>query len=110
MATASFQFLAFVLIAAVVYNLFGSLPWRRTVLLFANLYFLYTFVSNVQGILPLVGFLALGYVGVRLMQNNAAKWVYVILMVLMIAVFVWLKKSQSIFGSATQRQKASAVK
>jgi len=92
MGGASFQFLAFAFIAAIVYNLSSSLLWRRFVLLVANAYFLSTFVSNIQNILPLLGFLALGYVGVRTMQRKAGAWAYAAMLVLVIGVFVWLKK------------------
>jgi D-alanyl-lipoteichoic acid acyltransferase DltB (MBOAT superfamily) len=92
MGTASFQLLAFAFVAAIAYNLFSSLRWRQAVLLVANAYFLYTFVGNVQSILPFVGFVVLGYVGVRAMQAKAGMWAYVPMLVLVIGVFVWLKK------------------
>ena len=92
MATASFQLLAFSLVAAIVYNLHSSLGWRQSVLLIANAYFLYTFVGNVQSILPLMGFVVLGYLGVWTMQRHATTRTYVGMLVLVIGSFVWLKK------------------
>jgi D-alanyl-lipoteichoic acid acyltransferase DltB (MBOAT superfamily) len=92
MGTASFQFLAFALVAAVVYNLFASLPWRQAVLLTANACFLYTFIGTFLTIVPFLGFVLLGYAGVRMVQGRAGKRVYVLCLVLVIGVFVWLKK------------------
>jgi D-alanyl-lipoteichoic acid acyltransferase DltB (MBOAT superfamily) len=92
MGTASFQLLAFALIAAIVYNLHSSLRWRQSVLLVANAYFLYTFVGNVQSILPLMGFMVLGYWCVWVMQRQARVGTYVGMLVLVIGTFVWLKK------------------
>ncbi len=74
MATASFPFLAFALVAAVVYNLSGALVWRQASLLVANMVFLYTFVANVQSVVPFVAFLLLGFIGVRAMQEKGGKW------------------------------------
>lgn len=92
MGTASFQLLAFASVAAIAYNLFGSLRWRQAVLLVANAYFLYTFVSSLQSILPAVAFLILGYAGVRAMQKTASAWVYVAILVAVVGSFIWLKK------------------
>src|SRR6516164_1717879 len=92
METASFQLLTFALIAAIVYNLHSSLRWRQSVLLVANAYFLYTFVGNVQSILPLAGFVALGYWSVWNMQRRASTRTYVGMLVLVIGIFFWLKK------------------
>jgi D-alanyl-lipoteichoic acid acyltransferase DltB (MBOAT superfamily) len=92
MGTASFRLLGFTLVAAIVYNLFGSLRWRQGVLLVANAYFLYTFMGNAQSILPFLAFVTLGYVGVRAMQGQAKKWTYVATLVLVTGSFVWLKK------------------
>jgi len=92
METASFRFLGFALVAAIVYNLFGSLRWRQAILLIANACFLYTFVGNVQSILPFLAFVAVGYVAARAMQGKAKTWIYVVLLLLVTGSFIWLKK------------------
>src|ERR1700751_2063136 len=92
MATASFEFLAFAFVAATIYNLSSSLVWRQAVLLIADVYFLYTFIGNLQSLLPFLGFVALGYVGVRTAQGKVGTWAYVPMLILVIGLFVWLKR------------------
>jgi alginate O-acetyltransferase complex protein AlgI len=92
MGTASFQFLAFGIVAAIVYNLWGSVLWRQGALLIANVLFLYSFVSDVRGILPFAAFLAAGYAGVWLMEQEWGKRAFVPMLVLTVGAFVWLKK------------------
>ena len=91
MGTASFQFLAFAAIAAIVYNLFAALAWRRAALLVTSLFFLGTFYAGPRSFLPLLGFLLLGYAGLRVTQRRA-HYSFLPLVIAIIAVYVWLKK------------------
>jgi alginate O-acetyltransferase complex protein AlgI len=90
MDTASFQFVAFGLAVAIVSNLSRSRVWRSVVLLVASLVFLGFLAHDPFVLLPLAGFLLLGYSGLFLLQrgwSRPAVWVILILL-----VYVWLKK------------------
>ncbi|MBV9302376.1 MAG: hypothetical protein JOY62_03105 [Acidobacteriaceae bacterium] len=92
MGSASFQFLAFALIVVIVHNLGRSVAWRQTILLVASLCFLATFSTNPLAYLPLVGFLAIGFLGVRAMQNGSTRLAFALLMCGTILIYIWLKK------------------
>ena len=86
----SFEFLLLALVAAVLFHLSSSRPWRQAVLLVVNLGFFATFgPSNVLAYLPFTGFLLLGYVGLHRTRNRYAGWLVVAGIVL---AFFWLKK------------------
>jgi alginate O-acetyltransferase complex protein AlgI len=86
----SFQFLLLALVAAVLFHLSSSRPWRQAVLLVANLGFFATFgPSNVLAYLPFAGLLLLGYVGLHQTRNRYAGWLVITAIVL---AFFWLKK------------------
>jgi alginate O-acetyltransferase complex protein AlgI len=92
MGTPSFEFLAFSLIVVLIFNMFKFVWWRQLVLLAASLIFLSFFSQNVVMWIPLVAFLAFGYVSLRLLQLRAAGGGFVPIIVGCIAAFVWLKK------------------
>lgn len=92
MNTVSLQFLAFAVLAACVYNLFRPVLWRQVALLAANALVLSTFTRSISAFLPFLGFLLLGYIGVQTVQRAETRRAFVPLLVLVIAVFVWLKK------------------
>jgi alginate O-acetyltransferase complex protein AlgI len=89
---ASFHFLAFAFAVVVLYNLARPRAWRQGVLFAANMCFLATLSSNPKTFLPLVAFLAFGYIGVRLTQNSWWRSAFVPLLFGTILLFVWLKK------------------
>ena len=66
MDTASFQFVLFGLAAALVSNLSRSHIWRSVVLFVASVVFLGLLERNPIVLLPLIGFLLLGYAGLVL--------------------------------------------
>jgi D-alanyl-lipoteichoic acid acyltransferase DltB (MBOAT superfamily) len=91
MDAASFQFVLFGLCAAMVSNLRRSPAWRSVVLFLSSLIFLGMLSHNPILLLPLAGFLLLGYGGLVLIRRGwprsaAGSIVAVIL------VYVWLKK------------------
>jgi D-alanyl-lipoteichoic acid acyltransferase DltB (MBOAT superfamily) len=88
---ASFEFLAFALAAAILFNLFRPLVWRQGVLLLANLSFLATFTLDYRALLPLAAFILLGYAGLLFVQREPARSVLPIVAAVLI-VFVWLKR------------------
>jgi D-alanyl-lipoteichoic acid acyltransferase DltB (MBOAT superfamily) len=90
-STATPAFLLFAVAGALAYPLNRSIAWRQLVLLAMNLYFLSTFSRDPVGFIPLAAFLAVGFVGVWLMQRGRRGW-FVPVLVLEIALLVWLKK------------------
>ena len=70
MDNASFQFVAFGLAAALLSNLSRSRIWRSIVLLLASIVFLGLLAHNPIVLLPLIGFLLLGYAGIVLLERS----------------------------------------
>ncbi len=91
MDSASFSFLFFGLAVAVAINLNRGRVWRSTVMTVASLYFLYALEKNPLAYLPLVGFLALGYLAI---QCHRRGWLRVptVGIVAVLVAYVWLKK------------------
>jgi D-alanyl-lipoteichoic acid acyltransferase DltB (MBOAT superfamily) len=87
----SYQFLAFSILAAVVFHMARGRQLRTAVLLVANVLFLASFSTNPVLWIPFAGFLAFGFVAVRLLQSGRrlrlAVWV-----VLTLVLFCWIKK------------------
>jgi D-alanyl-lipoteichoic acid acyltransferase DltB (MBOAT superfamily) len=91
MDTASFQFVFFGLVVALLSNFSRSSVWRYAVLLSASLVFLGLLAHSPIVFLPLAGFLAIGYTGLILIERGWSRlMVWGILAV--IFVYVWLKK------------------
>ncbi len=91
MDNASFQFVAFGLAVAIVSNLSRSHVWRFVVLLGASILFLALLANNLRVLLPLMGFLLLGYTGLFLLQrgvSKSARWS----VLAVIFVYIWLKQ------------------
>jgi D-alanyl-lipoteichoic acid acyltransferase DltB (MBOAT superfamily) len=88
---ASVSFLLFALIAATAYNLSSSSPWRQFAFLAANIYFLSTFSHDLASFVPLAVFVAVGFIGVRLMQGGQRRW-FAPILALEIVMLIWLKK------------------
>jgi alginate O-acetyltransferase complex protein AlgI len=93
LASASFQFLAFAVLVILFLNFKArSVAWRQTVLLTASLCFLAFFSNSPMAYVPLAGFLAFGYVGLRTMQRRFHRTGYALFVIGTIGAFVWLKK------------------
>jgi alginate O-acetyltransferase complex protein AlgI len=89
--SASFQFVIFGLALAILSNFSRSRIWRSSVLLIASVAFLAQLAGNPITILPLAGFLLLGYICVAMLQRGlSAHAVWCSLAV--IFVYIWLKK------------------
>ncbi len=85
-------FLAFVAAVVVAFNVSRIIPLRRAVLLLANLVFLAAFVRSPGQLLPLAGFLALGYAATRWMARWPEPWLLGSSIAVIIGVFVVLKR------------------
>jgi len=89
--TASLQFVAFGLIVVLISNISRSSKWRSIVLMSASIVILSVLARNPLDLLPLAGFLLLGYVGLVLLERGQSRsLVWSILAV--IFAYVWLKK------------------
>ena len=89
--SASFQFLAFGLAVALVSNLNRSVVWRSCVLTLASATFLSLVSKNPASLLPLAGFLLLGFGGLTLLERGWSTLV-VFPVLAVVLVYAWLKK------------------
>ena len=91
MDSASFEFVGFGLLIALLSNARSTVAWRSAVLLVASLVFLGVLAPQPVVLLPLAGFLLLGYAGLWLIErghlNSSAGCVCAV-----IIAYVWLKK------------------
>jgi D-alanyl-lipoteichoic acid acyltransferase DltB (MBOAT superfamily) len=92
MTVASLAFLGFALIVAVLYNLARPVWWRQAVLLVANGAFLASFAAGAVSMLPLLGFLAVSYAGLRLVQRDPRGRTFAAVLALVVGLFFWLKR------------------
>ena len=91
MDSASFQFVLFGLAAAIVSNFSRSRVWRSIVLFVVSIVFLGLLSHSPIAFLPLLGFLALGYGALVLLQRGRSRLMaWSILGVIL--VYIWLKK------------------
>jgi D-alanyl-lipoteichoic acid acyltransferase DltB (MBOAT superfamily) len=91
MDSASFQFLIFGLLAAVLSNFSNSGRWRSLVLLLTSIVFLGLLAHDPYSLVPLAGFVLLGYGGLRMLDKYKGKntgW----FVLAVIVAYVWLKK------------------
>jgi alginate O-acetyltransferase complex protein AlgI len=91
MDSASFQFVAFGLIAAGLSNCSPSRLWRSTVLLAVSITFIILLAGSVWTLVPLVAFLCLGYSSITLKERG---WLWTVpwCTVTLVLVYIWLKK------------------
>jgi D-alanyl-lipoteichoic acid acyltransferase DltB (MBOAT superfamily) len=91
MDAASFQFVLFGLLTALVSNFSRSRVWRSIVLFAASVVFLGLLANNPIAFLPLAGFLLLGYAGIVLLERGWSK-TFVASLLTVLFVYIWLKK------------------
>lgn len=85
-----FPFVLFLLTVAILYQVWTSAPWRQAVLVIASLVFLGSFSQSWQAYVPLLVFLAFGYIALKWIQ--ASPGVFVPVLVLTVVTFIWLKQ------------------
>ena len=88
---ASFQFVAFGLAAAVVASFNSSRLWRSVVLLVSSVVFLVLLAHNPVVLLPLAGFLLLGYAAIALLEHGWSKS-FIVSLAAILVTYIWLKK------------------
>lgn len=91
MDSASLQFVLFGLAVALLSNFSRSRIWRSTVLLLASLVFLGMLSHSPRAFIPLIGFLALGYGALVLLQRGWSRTLVWSLLAIVVA-YIWLKK------------------
>jgi len=93
MDSASLPFIGFGLLIAVVSNFSSSHKWRSGVLFLASIGFLAMLLpkASIVLLLPLAGFLLLGYAGIVLVQRGWPR-VATVSILAVIAAYIWLKK------------------
>jgi D-alanyl-lipoteichoic acid acyltransferase DltB (MBOAT superfamily) len=91
MDTASFQFVLFGLVVAVVSNAGQTSIWRSSVLFLSSLLFLGLLSFSPPTFYPMAGFLFVGYIGLKFIRY---RWIGSLLLSIVIAVvaYVWLKQ------------------
>ncbi len=91
MDTASFQFVLFGLAVAILSNFSRSRIWRSAVLLIASFVFIGLLTHDPLSLLPLAGFLLLGYGCLVLLQRGWSRLTAWSVLAIIFA-YVWLKK------------------
>jgi len=85
-------YIGFVTATVLAFNTWRLPLFRQCVLLVANLVFLASFVQSVQQLVPLLGFLVLGYAATRWVARWRKPWLLGWTVALIVAVFVVLKR------------------
>jgi len=88
---ASFQFVLFGLTVASVSNFSRSRVWRSIVMMVASLVFIGILAHNPIVLLPVAGFLLLGYAGIVLLTRGWSRS-FVTSLLAILFVYIWLKK------------------
>lgn len=88
---ASIQFIAFGLAVALIMELGRSPRWRHAVLLVASLLSIALLTPDLIALVPLAGFLLLGYLAVLAVRNGVPR-APAICVILIVGVYVWLKQ------------------
>lgn len=89
----SYEFLGFAALVAIVLNVrWRAAPWRRAVLLVANLAFAATFAHDSVGLMPFGALLLAGFVSVKIAEVQKSKAVFVALLAVLIVAFCVLKQ------------------
>ncbi|HET9393770.1 MAG TPA: MBOAT family O-acyltransferase [Candidatus Rubrimentiphilum sp.] len=88
----SFEFLGFATVVAALINISNAAPWRRSILLLANIGFVLTFTHSPLQLVPFGGLLVLGYAGMKLVEVHKNKAVFIVLLAALIFLFCLLKQ------------------
>lgn len=91
MDSASLKFVLFGLAVALVSNLSRSRAWRSAVAMLASILFLGMLARNPIVLLPLTGFLLLGYAGMLVTARNRSRFMASSIIIVVFA-YIWLKK------------------
>jgi len=93
-------FFGFVAVTIIAYHAFVSVPWRRIVLMVANGVFIASYLDKVTEVLPLFGFLALGYGGLHIVRLRRGGATLALVILTIVAAYVFLKRFSFLHGVA----------
>src|ERR1700735_5101884 len=85
-------FLAFVAVTVLTFNAWTAPRFRLWVLLIANIVFIGSFVQTPVQVVPLAGFLFLGYAATRWVARWPKTWILGLTVALIVVVFAVLKR------------------
>jgi D-alanyl-lipoteichoic acid acyltransferase DltB (MBOAT superfamily) len=85
-------YLAFATVTVLAFNAWRDLRYRQGVLVLANLVFLASFVRTPGQLVPLAGFLVLGYAAARWVARRPTPWILGLTVAAIVGVFVVLKR------------------
>ena len=85
------EFLAFAAVAAALLALSRRARWRRFVLFVANLAFLATFARGALSLVPFAGFLAAGYLAMKICAARKDRPTLYACLAVLVAGFCWIK-------------------
>ncbi|MEO8335545.1 MAG: MBOAT family O-acyltransferase [bacterium] len=91
MASSMFAFVLYGILVALVVAARPSLAWRQNVVLAASVIFVGSLSRNPLALVPLLAFLAIGYVVLRGRANGSAK-ASALAVVAIVVLFFWLKR------------------
>jgi alginate O-acetyltransferase complex protein AlgI len=87
----SYDFITLILFAVIVLRT-ADASWYRTRSIFLlNCFFLYSFSSNLTSLIPLLVFVLFGYIAVLIAKNRGKSAGIGMLLISLIAIFIWLK-------------------
>lgn len=92
MSLSSSSFLVFIALIVIAYHLTASVAYRRLVMTLANAAFIASYVGGVVQVLPLLGFLLLGYVGLQAVRWRPRAVTLAVAISIVLATYVILKR------------------
>ena len=92
MSLSSSSFLAFIALVVIGYHLTTSVAYRRSIMTLANAAFIASYVGGIGQMLPLVGFLLLGYIALQAVRSRPGGVVLAVGIAVVLAAYVILKR------------------
>ena len=86
------MFLGFSVAAALLYAAWSNTVWRKLVMLAANVAFIASFTTSPHALLPLICFLAIGYIAIWVARFDCGNFSTTFFVVGTLFLFCWLKK------------------
>jgi alginate O-acetyltransferase complex protein AlgI len=87
----SLQFIGFILFSVLVLRIARGGWYRSFSIALLNCYFLYSFSSNLTSLTPLLLFVLSGYIAILIAEKQSTSTGIGVLLISLIAVFIWLK-------------------
>ncbi len=91
MGFVSFEFLALIIIGSLLFYSFSMQWWRLLVFSTMNIIFVISYASGISTLIPLVGFMAVGYFGLMVIHYFQTKWAVSLFVIMFVIIFAYLK-------------------